>query len=123
MISYSTSGGGETQAWLKRIMKLDFKGLDGLAARGVDALRAATPRESGMTAEMWRYEIVREDGVTTIWFINDHVEGGHFNVAVGLQYGHATGTGGWVDGYDYINPALRPVFDMIADEVWKEVQR
>lgn len=75
-----------------------------------------------MTADAWRYEIERKSDSTTIYFINDNEDGG-FNVAVGLQYGHATGTGGWVPGYDYINPALRPIFDMIADAVWKEVQK
>lgn len=123
MLSYSVSGGGETQSWLKRIMKADmFAGLEGLAAQGVSNLIAATPTDSGITANSWRYEIEKTSTTWTVWFINDNVENG-FSVAVGLQYGHATGTGGWVEGYDYINPALKPIFDQIADVVWKEVQR
>ena len=93
-----------------------------LAERGVDALRAATPRSTGLTADSWTYEIERKDGGVTIWWSNTNVING-FHVAIGLQYGHGTGTGGWVQGYDFINPALRPIFDEIADAVWKEVQR
>lgn len=124
MISFSVSGDtGGTQAWLKRMMKGDFfSSLESQAAKGVSALIAATPADSGLTANAWRYEIDRTSTTWTVWFINDNVQNG-FNVAVGLQYGHATGTGGWVEGYDYINPALRPIFDEIADVVWKEVQK
>ena len=88
----------------------------------MDALRAATPVDSGLTAESWTYEIEEKSGSITIWWLNENVVNG-FNVAIGLQYGHGTGTGGWVQGYDYINPALRPIFDEIADNVWKEVQK
>jgi len=95
--------------------------LDYQAQRGVEALRQATPLESGLTADQWSYEIDRSGGSTTIWWINTHVVDG-FNVAIGLQYGHGTGTGGWVEGYDYINEALKPLFDEIADSVWREVQ-
>lgn len=123
MISYSTSGGGQTEAWLRRLMRGDlFSGIEPIAAKGVTALMAATPKDSGITATSWTYEIVRVGDSITIWFKNDNIENG-FNVAVGLQYGHGTGDGGWVDGYDYINPALRPIFDEIADSVWKEVQK
>lgn len=123
MLSYSTSGGGQTQAWLQRLLHHDlYSGIEPIAARGVTALIAATPKDSGITASSWTYEIVREGNVITIWFKNDNIENG-FNVAVGLQYGHGTGDGGWVEGYDYINPALRPIFDEIADSVWKEVQK
>lgn len=123
MISYSTSGGGQTDAWLKRIMKADFfSGIEPLAAQGVSNLIAATPADSGLAANSWRYEIEKSSDRFTIWFVNDDVENG-FNVVIGLQYGHATGTGGWVEGYDFINPALRPIFDAIAASVWKEVQR
>ena len=78
--------------------------------------------ESGLTASSWYYEVIDEGGGVTIYWYNTHVEGG-FNVAIGLQYGHRTGTGGWVEGYDYVNPAMRPIFDQIADAVWKEVVR
>lgn len=98
-----------------------FKGLESLAQEGVAALKSVTPHATGETAAAWTYEIEQGEGSFTIWWLNTHtVEG--FNVAIGLQYGHGTGQGGWVQGYDYINPALRPVFDKIADKVWKEVQ-
>lgn len=91
------------------------------AQMGVDALKHATPIDSGNTADHWSYEIEEKSGSYIIWFINtNRID--NFNVAVGLQYGHAVKGGGWVQGYDYINPALKPVFDQIADEVWKEVQ-
>lgn len=98
-----------------------YSRVEPLAQRGVQALQAATPRESGLTAESWSYEIEVKGGAVTIWWVNTNVING-FNVAVGLQYGHGTGTGGYVAGQDYINPALRPIFDEIADAVWKEVQ-
>lgn len=120
-----TSGGStkNTDAFLSRILRGDlFTSLDGYAQQGVDALRQSTPEETGLTADSWSYEIERKGDNTTIWWTNTNVVSG-FNVAIGLQYGHGTGTGGWVEGYDYINPALRPIFDEIADAVWKEVQR
>lgn len=92
------------------------------AQRGVDALKQATPKSSGLTADGWSYEIEREGDSVTIYWINTHEING-FNVAVGLQYGHGTGSGGWIAGYDYINPALKSIFDKIADDVWKEVQK
>lgn len=124
MISFSVSGNtSTTERFLDRMAKGDlYSGVPALAQRGVNALRAATPRESGLTAESWSYEIEQSGDKLTIWWLNSNVEGG-FNVAVGLQYGHGTGTGGWIQGYDYINPAIRPVFDEILDGVWKEVQR
>lgn len=121
-----TSSGNTNHAdqFLDRILHGDLfpATLDSAAQRGVDALKAATPKESGLTADSWQYEIIREGDRVTIWFKNTHVVNG-FNVAVGLQYGHGTGTGGWIQGYDYINPALKPIFDEIADNIWKEVQR
>lgn len=88
--------------------------------RGVEALKAATPKDSGKTAEAWSYEIVQEPGRTAIYWKNSHVENG-VNIAVILQYGHGTRTGGFVEGIDYITPAIRPIFEEMADEVWKEV--
>lgn len=123
MISYSVGGSTKrTEKFLDACIRGDlYSGLQPYAQRGVDALRAATPKESGITSESWTYEIVQERGKTTIWWSNTNVIGG-FNVAIGLQYGHGTGTGGWIQGYDFINPALRPIFDEIANAVWKEVQ-
>lgn len=123
MIKFTTSGNTDrTERFLNKIIHGDlYSKLDPYAKRGVDALASATPKESGLTSQSWDYEIVTEGEKTTIWWFNTHKVNG-FNVAVGLQYGHGTGTGGWVEGYDYINPALRPIFDEIADAVWKEVQ-
>lgn len=87
---------------------------------GVEALASATPKESGETAAAWDYEIVRTDGGFSIYWTNSNINKG-VNIAVILQYGHGTGTGGYVRGIDYINPAIRPIFNQIADEAWKEV--
>lgn len=124
MISYTVGGSTRrTENFLAAMVKGDlYSGLEALAQRGVEALRAATPRESGLTADSWTYEIEKKSGSVTIWWKNTHTVNG-FNVAIGLQYGHGTGTGGWVQGYDYINPALKPIFDEIANSVWKEVQK
>ena len=88
--------------------------------RGVDALRAATPKDSGETAKAWSYEITKEPGRTSIYWRNSHVVNGT-NIAIILQYGHATRNGGFVEGIDYINPAIRPIFEEMAREAWKEV--
>lgn len=124
MISYTASGNTHnTDRFLASILHGDlYSGLEPLAQRGVDALRAATPRKTGATADSWTYEIEKSSAGATIWWKNTNTIGG-FNVAIGLQYGHGTGTGGWIQGYDFINPALRPIFDEIADAVWKEVQQ
>ena len=87
---------------------------------GVEALASATPVESGATAAAWSYEIAQTDGGYSIYWTNSNINKG-VNIAVILQYGHGTGTGGYVQGIDYINPAIRPIFDQIADEAWKEV--
>lgn len=95
--------------------------LAGYAEAGLQALKAATPKDSGATAEKWGYEIVRSKNGFSIQFYNDSVNQG-VNIAVILQYGHGTGTGGYVEGIDYINPALRPIFEQIAEEAWEEVR-
>lgn len=87
---------------------------------GVSALREATPRDSGETANSWTYEIVQEDGRLAVYWKNTNVQNG-VNIAIILQYGHGTRNGGWVEGTDYINPAIRPIFDEMAEEAWKEV--
>lgn len=92
------------------------------AKEGVAALKAATPHESGLTANSWSYEIEIKDGKNaTIHWINSNRNKG-VNIAVILQYGHGTRNGGYVVGRDYINPAMKPVFDKIAAEAWKEVK-
>lgn len=96
--------------------------LDKYGRKGVKALASATPLESGLAASSWGYEIERGRGTARIIFTNSDIENG-FPVAIMLQYGHGTGTGGWVEGRDYINPAIQPIFDEIADEAWKEVTK
>ena len=95
---------------------------DQYGQRGVAALASATPKDSGETANSWYYTIKKTASGVTISFNNKHIEQG-VPIAIILQYGHGTGTGGWVEGRDYINPAIRPIFDKIADEAWKEVTR
>ena len=91
-------------------------------AEGVAALASATPIESGQTANSWSYEVEVSKESSTITFLNSNVNNG-VPIAIILQYGHGTGTGGWVQGRDYINPAIQPIFDKIADEAWKEVTK
>lgn len=94
--------------------------LDKYGIWGVQALSAATPRDTGKTAESWKYSIKREKGQTSIYWSNSNVNK-NVNIAVILQYGHGTRNGGYVQGRDYINPAMRKVFDDIAEAAWKEV--
>ena len=96
--------------------------LDRFGKEGVAALASATPVDSGLTAASWYYEIVHDKGTASINFYNSNIQNG-VPIAVILQYGHGTGTGGWVEGRDYINPAIQPIFDRIANEAWKEVTR
>ena len=96
--------------------------LDKYGREGVAALASATPVESGKTAGSWYYEIKRQNGSVSIIFKNSNINKG-FPIAIILQYGHGTGTGGWVEGRDYINPAIQPIFDRIADEAWREVTK
>ena len=99
-----------------------FGNLDKYGREGVAALASATPVDSGETANSWYYEIVRGKETVSIRFCNSHIDNG-VPIAIILQYGHGTGTGGWVQGRDYINPAIRPLFDRIADSAWREVTR
>lgn len=89
---------------------------------GVATLSSATPVETGLAAQSWYYEVEQSSSSVRIVFYNSDVENG-FPVAIMLQYGHGTGTGGWVEGRDYINPAIQPIFDKIAEDAWKEVTR
>ena len=97
-----------------------FNVLDRYGRMGVDELRANTPKESGETANSWGYRVINQNGIHGIEWYNTHVNDG-VNVAVLIQYGHGTGTGGYVEGIDYINPALRPVFQAMADDIWRQV--
>lgn len=124
MIEFSMKGSfDKTFAFLKRNRKLNSRDFDKFGQAGVEALRQATPKDSGLTADSWYYEIVESDGRLAIQWLNSNVVDGWCNVAIILQYGHGTGTGGYVEGRDYINPALRPIFDKIAKRAWEEVTR
>lgn len=105
---------------LKETVKLGD--LDKYGKRGVNALKANTPKDTGLTASSWSYDIQRENDRVTISWYNDNIVD-YVNIAVILQFGHATKNGGWVEGRDYINPAMRPIFDEIADSAWKEVTK
>ena len=87
---------------------------------GVEALKSATPVDSGKTADSWSYKIENKNGVARLVFSNSNVQNG-CPIAIILQYGHGTGTGGWVEGRNYINPAVRPLFDQLTNDAWKEV--
>ena len=108
-------------AFLNKMSRGDlFKALDKFGRDGVNALASATPIDSGMTASAWNYEIRNSGGSWTISWTNSHIVDG-VPIAIILQYGHGTGTGGYVQGRDYINPAIQPVMDRIAENVWKAV--
>ena len=96
--------------------------LDKYGRKGVEALAAATPIDSGETANSWYYRLENKNGSAAIMFCNSHIQNGD-PIAIILQYGHGTRNGGWVEGRDYINPALQPIFDELAKEAWKEATK
>ena len=122
MISFSHKGDfSKLTGFLERAKGIvHLSALDRYGRRGVAALASATPVESGETAASWSYEIQTGDGTAAITFKNSHIVDG-VPIAIILQYGHGTGTGGWVEGRDYINPAIQPIFDEIVEEAWREV--
>ncbi len=122
MISRSSSGSFDhTFKALERMQKMDVSGIIAREAqKGVAALSRATPHDSGKAASSWSYEVTKTRSSITIGWKNSDVENG-YPVALMIQYGHGTGTGGYIAGIDYINPAMRPIFDQIADTVWKAV--
>lgn len=99
---------------------IHLNAFDKYGREGVSALSSATPVDSGKTASSWYYKIERTKNTISITFYNSNVNEG-VPIAIILQYGHGTGTGGWVEGRDYINPAIQPIFDKMAEEAWKEV--
>lgn len=123
MLRLRTSGSFDnTTKFLKRMSTPKRYGdLNRYGEKGVAALAAATPKASGETANSWAYRIVEQRGRVRIEWYNKNVIDGQV-IAVLIQYGHGTGTGGWVQGRDYINPAMRPIFDEIVAGVWKEVK-
>ena len=124
MITFRQKGDfSKASRYLERLKEAAKLGvLDKYGREGVAALASATPKETGLTASSWTYEIERKGSSVSIVYKNSNINKG-VPIAVILQYGHGTGTGGWVQGRDYINPAIQPVFDRIADEAWKEVTR
>ena len=109
------------ERFLNRVSDREYLNvLDHYGQMGVEALSKATPVDTGLTASSWTYEIERNRDQTTISWLNTNTNQG-VNIAVILQYGHGTGTGGYVQGRDYINPAMSPVFDKIANQAWREV--
>ena len=99
-----------------------LKDLDKYGREGVAALASATPVDTGLTASSWYYEIKRQNGVVALNFCNSNVNNG-IPIAIILQYGHGTRNGGWVEGRDYINPAIQPIFNRIANDAWREVTK
>lgn len=124
MLSLSISGGDKTEKWLEALEKKMFNAeqFRKYGEEGVRALAAGTPRETGMTANSWYYEIEQSKDTITINWKNRNVNKGVLIAAI-IQYGHGTGTGGYVEGIDYVNPAMRPVFQKIAEDAWREVTK
>lgn len=113
----------KTHNFLERVRNLFKLGVfDKYGRAGVEALRAATPIDSGETATSWEYKIVRKNGQLNIEWLNNHINKG-VPIAIILQYGHGTNHGGYVQGRDYINPAIQPVFDNLANDLWREVTK
>ena len=122
MIRFSHKGDfSKVTRFLERAKEVIHLGdLDKYGREGVAALASATPVDSGETAQSWYYEITNKKGFVSISFHNSNIQNG-VPIAIILQYGHATRNGGWVQGRDYINPAIQPIFDQIASHAWKEV--
>lgn len=121
-ISFSSKGDfSKTIKFLNKVKNVKINNiLSKYGKIGVTALSQATPKDSGVTSRSWNYKIeVNNDNASIVWYNTNVVKG--VNIAVILQYGHGTRNGGWVEGRDYINPAMKPIFDKIANQVWKEV--
>lgn len=121
-ISFRQTGDfNKTEKFLKKALGRKYRDvLEKYGEYGVAALSAATPVDSGETASSWYYKIEQEGSSMSVTWYNRNVEKG-YNIAVILQYGHGTRNGGYVEGRDYINPALKPIFDKLAEAAWKEV--
>ena len=124
MISFRHKGDfSKFSRYLERTKNVVRAGdLDKYGRQGVAALASATPVDSGETANSWSYKIERTNESISIQFYNSNIQNG-VPIAIIIQYGHGTGTGGWVRGRDYISPAIRPLFDKIANDMWREVTR
>lgn len=124
MITFRMKGNfSKVSSYLERIREAVHLGiLNKYGQMGVDALSAATPVDTGLTAASWSYTIQNDGNTASITWTNSNVNKG-VNIAIILQLGHGTGTGGWVEGRDYINPAIQPIFEQLAQEAWEEVTR
>lgn len=124
MITFRQKGDfSKTTKFLERVKEAINLGLlDKYGREGVNALKSATPVDTGLTASSWYYEIENKNGVARLTFNNSNIQNG-VQIAIILQYGHGTNNGGWVQGRDYINPALQPLFDEITDRAWREVTK
>ena len=124
MISFRQKGDfSKTIRFLEKAKKgIKISDLDKYGEEGVAALASATPVDSGLTANSWYYKIENKNGIVKISFCNSNIQNG-VPIAIILQYGHATRNGGWVQGRDYINPAIRPIFDSITEKAWREVTK
>ena len=124
MISFKQKGDfSKLTGFLERVKEAVKLGdLNRYGREGVELLASATPKESGLTANSWYYEITHENGSSSISFHNSNINKG-VPIAIILQYGHGTRNGGWVEGIDYINPAIQPLFEKIAQYAWKEVTK
>ena len=122
MFSITTRGNyNRTKKFLQKIEDQDYyKRIESYAERGRKALADATPKKTGKTANSWEYEIRRSNSGLRINYYNTNMNNG-VNIAIILQYGHGTGWGGYVEGKDYINPAIKPIFDQLAEDIWREV--
>lgn len=110
----------KTYSFLEKVKEIFDAGmLDKYGKMGVEALKQYTPKDTGLTANSWYYEIERHGKDVSLQFLNSNIQNDWCNVAILLQYGHATGNGGYVQGVDYINPALQPIFESLAQEAWK----
>lgn len=113
----------KTFRFLKAMKEKKFlSSLDKYGERGVQLLSENTPRDTGLTASSWYYKIEDDGNTLKLTWYNSNVKKDYFNVALMLQYGHATKNGGWVEGIDYINPALKPLFDEMEKDIWEEVK-
>ena len=124
MIGFRQKGDfSKTTKFLTKLKQnVDISTFEKYGKKGVAALASATPVDSGLTANSWYYKIEKTDGSISLLFCNSNIQNG-VPIAVILQYGHGTRNGGWVQGRDYINPAIQPLFDKIAENAWKEVTK
>lgn len=124
MITLKQSGSfANTKNLLRKIrLNQELNWLDKYGQRGIEALAQSTPKDTGLTAASWYYQIIRDGEGFALQFLNSNIKD-YVPIAIIIQYGHGTRSGSWVEGIDYINPAIQPIFEEISDKIWKEVTR